>query len=290
MKISKLILSLVLLIIALVSHFVLQPRYSTPDGFYKKYITSLDDKKQTAMTLSASTAATSAIITALPNDWATPIAEQLASLSKGFLLILSVLYVEKYIMPLLGALSTGIIIPSICLLLIIILWSRIHSSWRTVALRLLLLAVTSMFIIPVGIEAGNIIERTYEESIQVTYRETLNSEEELSKVNEQEEKPWWQKITDSIGDFFSKVFNGASELYFNAKNAIARAVESFAITLVIDCAIPLFVLIAYIIIIKQLFNLKFSLRSGVNRSIRAIRPKPRPKDIVKQGRLENQHE
>ena len=277
MKVSKVILSLVLIILALVSRYVLQPKYSSPDGFYKNYIVSIDEKKQTAMTLSASTAATSAIITALPDDWATPIAEQLASLSKGFLLILSVLYVEKYIMPLLGAFSTGIVIPIVCMLLILTLWVRIHSSWRVVARNLLILAVFSMFIIPAGIEAGNIIERTYEDSIQEAYKETLNSEEELSEINEQEEKPWWQKITDSIGDFFSKVFNGASDLYLNAKNAIGRAVESFAITLVIDCAIPLLVLIAYITIIKQLFKLKFSMRVGINRTIKAIRPKPRKK-------------
>ncbi len=271
---KKYALPTALIVIALISFFILRPVFSNPNGFYKRYITETDEKIGTVMMLSASTAATLAIITALPDDWATPVANQMAEIAKTFLLILTVLYAEKYLMPLLGCLSTGLIIPVACILWVYFLWSKKNKALCVLCKKALILAMTSALIIPLGLDVSNSIERTFESSIQITLDESLNSEQDFTEIEDQD-RNFFQRIGDSIGDFFSDIVDGTTELYENAKNAISHAVEAFAIMLVVNCIIPILVLVAYIFIIKRLFKLDFSISNGKDRVLSAIRSKPK---------------
>lgn len=86
-------------------------RFASSNIFYQHTIASLDRKKSTVMELSAAAASASAIISLLPDDTMTPIADKMADLTIYFLIILSVIYLEKYLLPVLGYLDFGILIP-----------------------------------------------------------------------------------------------------------------------------------------------------------------------------------
>ena len=60
-------------------------------------IQSLDDKKTTALELTAAATAASAAITLIPGDAGTPIADKLADLSSYFLIVVCAIYLEKYL-------------------------------------------------------------------------------------------------------------------------------------------------------------------------------------------------
>ena len=89
------------LIIALLSIFVLA-RFTTSTEYHAKTIQSLDEKKATVMELTAASTAASAVITLIPGDTGTPIAEKLADLSSYFLTVLCALFLEKYLLTITG--------------------------------------------------------------------------------------------------------------------------------------------------------------------------------------------
>ena len=68
---------MILLLVAILSITVIGKYASAPEN-HQKTIASLDEKKQTVMELTAASTVTSALITLLPGDTATPIAEKMA--------------------------------------------------------------------------------------------------------------------------------------------------------------------------------------------------------------------
>lgn len=66
--------------------FTVLEKYASALESHQTIIASLDEKKATVQELTAATTATSALITLIPGDVGTPIAEKVADLS-GYLLI-----------------------------------------------------------------------------------------------------------------------------------------------------------------------------------------------------------
>ena len=93
---KKIIIIAISVIVAVFSFFYLGKKFSDPET-YAKIITILDEKKTNVMGLTASTSAASIAITLIPDDIGTPIANQLADLSSYLLIILTVIYLEKYL-------------------------------------------------------------------------------------------------------------------------------------------------------------------------------------------------
>ena len=77
---QKCISAAVLLLVAILSITVVGKYVSAPEN-HQKTIASLDEKKQTVMELTAASTVTSALITLLPGDTATPIAEKMADVA-----------------------------------------------------------------------------------------------------------------------------------------------------------------------------------------------------------------
>ena len=91
-------------VVALVSFFVLGKHFSQPQA-YGSVIASLDAKKDTVMNLVGASTGSSAAITVLPGDVGTPIAEKLIDLSSDFMIVLAAIYLEKYLLTVLGFVS-----------------------------------------------------------------------------------------------------------------------------------------------------------------------------------------
>ena len=72
---QKCITAVILLLVAILSITVIGKYASAPEN-HQKTIASLDEKKQTVMELTAASTVTSALITLLPGDTATPIARK----------------------------------------------------------------------------------------------------------------------------------------------------------------------------------------------------------------------
>ena len=117
-NITKCICAVILVVIGILS-FTTVSQYASAPEHHKTTIASLDDKKETVLELTAATTATSALITLLPGDTATPIAEKMADLSTYLLVVLCAIFLEKYLVTITGYAAFRYLIPAACVLFLI---------------------------------------------------------------------------------------------------------------------------------------------------------------------------
>ena len=106
------------ILLALLSIFVLS-KHASSVSFHQGSLKALQEKQTTVLELSAASASASAAITLIPGDTAEPIADKLADLSSHFLLVLSAIFLEKYLLTITGTVTFSILIPAACLLYIL---------------------------------------------------------------------------------------------------------------------------------------------------------------------------
>ena len=212
----------------------------------------LDQQKETVTALLVASTAMSTVISTIPEDTATPSANQLAELSTYFLLILSVLYFEKYILAIIGAVVTSFLVPIACAFSILQIWftqlSRklAHLLWRFVAF-----AIALFMVIPISVWIVDSIEATYRDSIESTINAAIQVEQAIEETNaNNDEKTLWQSIIDII----SNAWDGVSNLLDAAKTILSRYIEAAAIKLVTSCGIPIIVLVVVTWMAKALLG------------------------------------
>ena len=86
----------------------------TDPATYAHTIEVLDQNRVTVLGLSAASAAASAAISAIPDDICSPLAQEISELTSWFLVILAVIYLEKYLLTILGAAACYLMIPVGC--------------------------------------------------------------------------------------------------------------------------------------------------------------------------------
>ena len=95
----KLAAVLVLLVVLALSMTVVQKAASDPEN-HTGTIEALDEKKADVLKLTASSAAAATARAASPGDATTPVANKLADLTSYFLIVLMVVFLEKYLVRL----------------------------------------------------------------------------------------------------------------------------------------------------------------------------------------------
>ena len=242
---AKTILRVVLpLIMALVSIFCLTKVASSPQT-YEKTIASLDEKKETVMGLAAASTVASTLISAVPDDTASPIADKLAELSSCFLIILSAIYLEKYALTIIGYLTFGILIPIACVLSAADAFF-VKAAFKNIVRKLVIVGLVIICIIPVGEKVSGIIQDTYDESIQATINMAT---QELDAAEEEAE---------GITAIFSKITEGVTSTLEKVENILGSFVEAIAIMIVTSCLIPLAVVLVFVWFIKFMFGVNIN--------------------------------
>ena len=238
---KKIIVALLCIVIAAVSFFFLAERAASPD-LQGKTIAALDEKETTVLRLTAAATAASAAITLIPGDAGTPIAEKLVDLTDYFMIVLCALFLEKYIVAVSGFLAFKILIPAACGLLLASLFAA-KGLLRDLARKFATLAIVLFLLVPCSMGITNLIETTYETSIQQTIESAEDSaaqiEENVGNAPEEDES----LILGKLKKLFSNVtegINGVSE-YF--ENLLRDFIQAAAIMLVTSCVIPVFVLL-----------------------------------------------
>lgn len=193
---------IVCIIIAGISFFGLAKSYSSPESkINKETIKYLDEKKTTALELSASATAVSTLITLAPGDDGTPVANKLMDLAGYFLIVVSAIYLEKYLLTILGALTFKWLIPLSMLALAVYFGSKKELFWK-IGVKIFIFGLAIYAVIPVSVHVSKMIYSTYQESIDATIDEAndLADESEASKDDDKDSK----KSKDSESSFIDK--------------------------------------------------------------------------------------
>lgn len=240
------------LLAALLSFFVLAGVASSSE-FHKHSIAALEEKQTTVLELSAASAAASAAITLIPGDAATPIAEQLADLSSHFLVVLCAIYLEKYLLTITGFLAFKILIPVACLAYIL----NVLFDWRGLRLlagKLAAFGLLIVLVIPVSLQLSNMIEDTYQASIDATIQSAQDAAEEIedSAAEGGDEKGFWAGLLDGI----THAASGAADKVGRMANDF---LEALAVMLVTSCIIPILVLLSFVWLAKTLLSIQIQI-------------------------------
>ena len=86
----------------------------TDPATYAHTIEVLDHNRTTILGLTAASAAASAAVSALPDDVCSPLSQEISDFTTYFMLILSVIYLEKYLLTILAAAACYLLIPAGC--------------------------------------------------------------------------------------------------------------------------------------------------------------------------------
>ena len=252
-RMKKLLIAAALLLLAVLS-FLFVADWATDTKTHAATAASLDEKAETVLKLSAASALASAGITAIPGDTATPIAEKLADFTEYFLLILCVLYTEKYLLTILGAAAFRILIPCACVLAGVSLFRPEPRPLRPLAVKLAVIALALFLVIPASLRISDLIYRAYDASIQSTVDAAEDLTEKTAPLAEAEEDK------GLIASVLDRIRETAGTLTDKAADTLNRFVETMAVMIVTSCVIPLLVIVFFLWVIKQLTGLDLSAR------------------------------
>jgi len=260
---TKLRLAVIPLLIAFFSVFVVAGVASSPQ-FHADTIAALDEKQATVLELTAASTAASAAITLLPGDAATPIAEKLADLSSGFLLVLCAVFLEKYLLTITGTVTFSFLIPVSCLLYVLYVlfdWK----SLRLLAARLTAFGLLIFLVIPASVYVSDLIEDSYQASIEATIETARDAAAELESESEtagEGEKGFFSGLISTVTDGVSGITDKVGEM-------VNRFMEALAVMLVTCCAIPVLVLLSFLWFAKILLSVELPVSySGIHHGLK----------------------
>ncbi len=290
---TKCITAVVLLLVAILSVTVVGKYASAPEN-HQKTIASLDEKKQTVMELTAASTVTSALITLLPGDTATPIAEKMADVSGYLLVVLCAIYLEKYLVTITGYVAFTYLIPIACGLWILNLVFE-NATVRKLAAKLAVFGIAIFLVVPASVKISDLIGDTYQAQIEATIEDAKNTQNILENsdlVNDTNEAETngtgttgtttgnAQEKNNSNSDSVTNIFDWAKDAISSAKDSVANVVENVtistedlvqkvenslnhfieavAVMIITSCVIPMLVLLLFFWMVKIVLDVDLS--------------------------------
>ncbi len=238
-----------LIIAALLSEFVGRPHFENVET-WSGTIEVIDAKKNNVLALTTSTIALSAAISALPDDTGTPVAEQLTQLSGNLGIVLAVLYLEKYLLTVLGFLSFGVLGPAAFVLLAASLLA--HGRLSTghtlfiLGVRILLIGIIAVTVVPASVWVTQRIDETYQISISQTEPEGSAEESEPAGDESQENKNFWDSIASGAAQLVSNLKDGIKSVTDGVVEQVTNLIEGTIVMIVTSCLVPLLVLAVFL--------------------------------------------
>lgn len=240
-----------LCLVAALSFFVAAPKL--PEiNFVQDSLESVEDSKSTVMKFSAATLSTSLAISALPDDFATPLADSLADMNLYFIVILVVLFLEKILIQCGIKAAFMILIPLSCLAGGLFILTK-KSILKALAVRLCIFGLAVAFVVPCSTHITNIVASDLTEYVNETIEETENG---AGKLNEAMESGSEDKtIFEKLSDLFQTAIHGISDLMLHFQNTIRRCMNSIAILILTNCLMPLLTIFVLKWILGEIFQI-----------------------------------
>ena len=271
---SKVINAGVLVVAALISLLLLANIASSPSTYSGMYET-LDEKKLNVMGLAAASAA----ISVLPDDTGSAIANKLADFASYFVVILSVIYLEKFLLTTFGFLAFGILIPMACVLFAIAVFLRRGTltkvNLQRLGTKLTAFGLALALVVPASVWLTDNIDKTFDESIAASNAAAQQATQELEEsVQEdtQEDKGLLEGIADAMQDGFTAITQGVQDALDNLGQQLNNMIDTVAVMVVTSCLIPLIVLMVFLQVVKIITGLDFG---GVSAVMGAARTRGR---------------
>ena len=242
---------LILVLIGVFSFFVITSWL--PDrGFIKDSIKSVEESSNTVMKFSAATLSTSLAISALPDDFATPLADSLADMNIYFIAILVMLHFEQLLIRYGVKLAFAIAIPVACGIGILSILLK-KELLKGIAARVAVLGLAVALVVPCSTHITNYIAADLTAYVENTIADTEDGGDKLNEAMEggTEEQTMFEKLSD----LFQTAINDMSNLMTHFQNAIRKCMNSIAILILTNCLMPIVNFFILKWILKETFHI-----------------------------------
>ena len=268
-KIPRIAFVLILSVSIIFSCTLIGPKMTDP-ATYSHTIEVLDQNRTTVLGLSAASAAASAAISALPSDICTPLSEQLSEFATWFLLILSVVFLEKYLLTIFGFAASYILIPAGCGALLINCFFPARFL-RGIGPKLIAFGAALLLVIPTSVWACDQVNAIYSESIQITVQSANAVSENLTgEMSDGTEES--TAVIDEAKSILGDLSGSVAGVIDQFRNILNRFIEATAVMIVTNCLIPVLVILFFIWIVKTLFSSQILLPADIIKPIRKLHP------------------
>lgn len=259
------ITAVIILALAIILSCTLVGNKMTDPATYSHTIEVLDHNRTTILGLTAASAAASAAVSALPDDICSPLSQEISDFTTYFMVILSVIYLEKYLLTILAAAACYILIPAGCSSLLINSFFP-TGVLRSIGAKLLIFGAALLLVIPTSVWVSDQINAIYSESIEITVQSASAVSENLigEAPDENEENT---SVIDEAKALLGDLSGSVAGVVEQFKNLLNRFIEATAVMIVTTCLIPLLVIVFFVWIVKTLFNIQIILPTSL--------PKPR---------------
>ena len=237
----------------------------TDPATYAHTIEVLDHNRTAILGLTAASAAASAAISTLPDDMCSPLSQEISDFTTYFMLILSVIYLEKYLITILAAAACYALIPAGCVALLIHCFFP-NGVLQSLGTKLLVFGAAVLLVIPSSVWVSDQINAIYSESIEITVQSaTAVSENLIGETTDENEEN--TTVIDEAKALLGDLSGSVAGVVEQFKNLLNRFIEATAVMIVTTCLIPLLVILFFVWIVKTLFNVQIILPASL--------PKPR---------------
>lgn len=240
----------------------------TDPASYSHTIEVLDRNRTTVLGLSAASAAASAAVSALPSDICSPLAEQLSEFTTWFLLILSVVFLEKYLLTIFGFAACYLLIPAGCgaLLANCFFPTRFLQS---IGPKLIAFGAALLLVIPTSVWVSDQINAIYSKSIEMTV-ESANAVSENLTGEMTDGTGESTAVIDEAKSILGDLSGSVAGVVDQFRNVLNRFIEATAVMIVTNCLVPIFVILFFAWIVKTLFSVQIVLPAAPMKPIREL--------------------
>ena len=240
----------------------------TDPASYSHTIEVLDRNRTTVLGLSAASAAASAAVSALPSDICSPLAEQLSEFTTWFLLILSIVFLEKYLLTIFGFAACYLLIPAGCgaLLANCFFPTRFLQS---IGPKLIAFGAALLLVIPTSVWVSDQINAIYSKSIEMTV-ESANAVSENLTGEMTDGTGESTAVIDEAKSILGDLSGSVAGVVDQFRNVLNRFIEATAVMIVTNCLVPIFVILFFAWIVKTLFSVQIVLPAAPMKPIREL--------------------
>ena len=242
---------LILVLIGVFSFFVVTSWLPDRD-FIQDSLESVEESSNTVMKFSAATLSTSLAISALPDDFATPLADSLADMNIYFIAILVMLHFEQLLIRYGVKLAFAIAIPAACGIGILSILLK-KDLLKGIAARVAVLGLAVALVVPCSTHITNYVAADLTAYVENTIADTEDGADKLNEAMDGGTEE--QTIFEKLSDLFQTAINDMSNLMSHFQNTIRKCMNSIAILILTNCLMPLVNFFILKWILKETFHI-----------------------------------
>lgn len=251
MRKEKLV-KILLIVFAMVFSFTVLTHLIPESKYVQETIGHLEDSQNTIMKFSGTTIATSLSLSALPNDFASPLASTVSDLNTYFIFIFAVLFVEKLLVIEGIKIALVWMIPAACILYIAAILTE-KDVFKNLGKKILILGLSVIMVVPISTHFTETVCSDYLAYVDDTIEE---ADAGAGKINEimaegNEEATFFDKLTDA----FKTAINDVNDLLAYFKNVVKKCINSVAVMIVTTFVLPMLVMLLFRWLLTELFAL-----------------------------------